>query len=191
MATRPRPNTSAPTDGSRTLTLDPTQTNEQAAGSEDSGDEGTRGGFQVGVLRLRGGPTRNRPRVQWGEEVIDNEGLGRKKSKICCIYHKPRPFDESSSSESDSTCSSSEDSGSGSAKPSSSSSKARRRRRHHHHHHHHHDDDETSPDEPGPSVRERDGDSVHTLIDPRGDEVEPNKYEKQPVPGDKGKGKQV
>lgn len=36
------------------------------------------------------------PRVQWQENVIDNEGLGRKKSKVCCIYNKPKGFDESS-----------------------------------------------------------------------------------------------
>jgi len=40
--------------------------------------------------------------VQWTEDVVDNEGAGRKKSKICCIYHKPRAFDESSD-ESDSS----------------------------------------------------------------------------------------
>jgi hypothetical protein len=34
----------------------------------------------AGTLRLRGGP-RNGPRVAWDEAVIDNEGLGRKKSK--------------------------------------------------------------------------------------------------------------
>jgi len=32
---------------------------------------------------------------------VDNEGAGRKKSKICCIYHKPRAFDESSDESSD------------------------------------------------------------------------------------------
>ena len=31
------------------------------------------------------------------EEVIDNEGLGRKSSKRCCIFHKQRDFGESSS----------------------------------------------------------------------------------------------
>ena len=44
----------------------------------------------------------------WDADVIDNEGCGKKKSKICCIYHKPRAFDESSSEsssdESDSSC---------------------------------------------------------------------------------------
>jgi len=27
---------------------------------------------------------------------VDNEGAGKKSSKICCIYHKPKAFDESS-----------------------------------------------------------------------------------------------
>ncbi len=35
--------------------------------------------------------------VQWGEDVVDNELLGRKKSKKCCIFHKRRKFGESSS----------------------------------------------------------------------------------------------
>ena len=40
--------------------------------------------------------------VKWSANVVDNEGLGRKSSKKCCIYHKPRRFGESSSEESDS-----------------------------------------------------------------------------------------
>lgn len=40
--------------------------------------------------------------------MIDNEGLGRKSSKRCCIFHKERPFGESSTdSENDSDGSSS------------------------------------------------------------------------------------
>ncbi|PSS20449.1 hypothetical protein M430DRAFT_27494 [Amorphotheca resinae ATCC 22711] len=35
-------------------------------------------------------------RIQWAEDVVDNEGLGRKKSKVCCIYHAPKGIDESS-----------------------------------------------------------------------------------------------
>jgi len=62
----------------------------------------------AGTLRLRGGP-RNGPRVAWNEDVVDNEGLGRKKSKICCIYHRPRRFDESSDEESSGTESGSDD----------------------------------------------------------------------------------
>ena len=33
--------------------------------------------------------------------VLDNEGLGRKSSKRCCIFHKQRAFDESSTDTSD------------------------------------------------------------------------------------------
>ncbi|KAK9347388.1 phosphatase inhibitor-domain-containing protein [Lipomyces starkeyi] len=66
----------------------------------------------VGTLRLRGGPVADR-RVRWGDDVIDNEGMGKKKSKICCIFHKQRAFDESSSDES-----SSSDSGSSSGSDS-------------------------------------------------------------------------
>ncbi|KAL4877242.1 phosphatase inhibitor-domain-containing protein [Aspergillus karnatakaensis] len=48
-------------------------------------------------------------RIRWSEDVIDNEGMGKKSSKVCCIYHKTRPVGESSSeSESDSGSSESE-----------------------------------------------------------------------------------
>jgi len=60
-----------------------------------------------GTLRLRGGPIQNR-RVTWGEDVIDNEDMGRKKSKVCCIFRPARPFGESSSEESSSDNSSSD-----------------------------------------------------------------------------------
>lgn len=46
-----------------------------------------------------GNGTKRRRQIQWAESVIDNEGLGRKKSKVCCIYHKPRAVGESSSEE--------------------------------------------------------------------------------------------
>jgi len=44
-------------------------------------------------------PKTNR-KVQWSTETVDNENLGKKKSKCCCIYNKPRKFGESSSSDS-------------------------------------------------------------------------------------------
>ena len=53
---------------------------------------------QEEVLRLT---LRNRPSVQWDESVVDNEGMGRKSSKRCCIFHKQRRFDESSTDSSD------------------------------------------------------------------------------------------
>jgi protein phosphatase 1 regulatory subunit 11 len=32
--------------------------------------------------------------VRWDAEAIDNEGLGKKSSKKCCIFHKQRKFDD-------------------------------------------------------------------------------------------------
>ena len=45
------------------------------------------------VLRLS---LRPRPNVTWDQGVVNNEGLGRKSSKRCCIFHKQRAFGESS-----------------------------------------------------------------------------------------------
>lgn len=63
------------------------------------------------VLRASEEPQGERREVRWTEETIDNEDLNRKKSKICCIYHPPTEFGESSEeevSESSSSSSSSE-----------------------------------------------------------------------------------
>lgn len=35
-------------------------------------------------------------RVRFDETAVDNEHLGRRKSKSCCVYHRRRAFDESS-----------------------------------------------------------------------------------------------
>jgi hypothetical protein len=35
------------------------------------------------------------------QNVLDNEGMGRKSSKRCCIFHKDRPFGESSTDSSE------------------------------------------------------------------------------------------
>ncbi|KAG6008231.1 hypothetical protein E4U21_004830 [Claviceps maximensis] len=55
------------------------------------------------VLRLRGQHAAKGRTVQWAEDVVDNEGLGRKSSKVCCIYHRPRRVDESSDDDSSSS----------------------------------------------------------------------------------------
>jgi len=57
---------------------------------------------QIMRLRLK----KKKRNLKWSEEVVDNEGLGKKKSNKCCIYHKSRAFGESSSEES---CSSDDD----------------------------------------------------------------------------------
>ncbi|KAF1988068.1 hypothetical protein K402DRAFT_392341 [Aulographum hederae CBS 113979] len=57
---------------------------------------------QAGVLRLRAATTSDR-HVQWAEDVVNNENMGKKSSKVCCIYHKPRNPNDSSSDDSDSS----------------------------------------------------------------------------------------
>ena len=41
----------------------------------------------------------NQKKVKFSSETVDNEGMGRKKSKCCCVYHKPHNFDQSSDSD--------------------------------------------------------------------------------------------
>jgi len=123
-ATRNGPSTSAPGDGSRTLTITNNLSREE---NDDEQGDNPEGSQIIGTLSLRGVQRRTGSRVAWGEDVVDNEGFGKKKSKsnyikpfpsfhltffisVCCIYHKPRRFDESSgesSSDSDSDSSSS------------------------------------------------------------------------------------
>ena len=66
-----------------------------------------------GRLRLRGEADpqqdqRSQRRIRWAEDVVNNEGMGKKSSKVCCIYHKPREVGESSSEESSSSSSDSD-----------------------------------------------------------------------------------
>ncbi|KZP00594.1 hypothetical protein CALVIDRAFT_533598 [Calocera viscosa TUFC12733] len=171
--TRLRPNTGAPTNGSRTLVLDDAQPREE--GADETGDS-SRPHEYDGVLRLRGGPD-TRPHVVWSEDVIDNEGLGRKKSKICCIYHKPKEFDESSSDESSSDESDSSGGNLDRAQP------ARRSRRHHHHDHDAHPSNSRDSSAGSERTREAGGTTVEELPE----EPERNAYERQPQPK-KGKG---
>ncbi|EGW32623.1 uncharacterized protein SPAPADRAFT_51159 [Spathaspora passalidarum NRRL Y-27907] len=37
---------------------------------------------------------KKKARVQWTEDVVDNENMNKKKTKICCIFHPNRTFDE-------------------------------------------------------------------------------------------------
>jgi len=92
-----------------------------------------------GTLVLRAEPAEER-HIQWAEDVVDNEGMGRKSSKVCCIYHKPRTVDESSDDSSDSSSSDSDsDSGDdGGARPIGGN---RNRGRPHNHRHRHDGDD--------------------------------------------------
>ena len=59
-------------DGSRTITVQDNQPREEG---QTDGESST-----VGTLRLRG-VARRRQRVVWREDVVDNEGAGKKSSK--------------------------------------------------------------------------------------------------------------
>lgn len=79
-ATYSGPSTSAPGDGSRTVTI----TAHDSEPIDENDNDGTESSSDavVGALRLRGGPRRrNVQRVAWEEGTIDNEGAGKKKSK--------------------------------------------------------------------------------------------------------------
>ncbi|ORX89943.1 hypothetical protein K493DRAFT_318311 [Basidiobolus meristosporus CBS 931.73] len=80
--------------GSQTITVDPTSSQSVTPITSDNEER------FAGTIRLEGATISNR-RVRWDDNVVDNEGLGKKKSKICCIYSKPRAFGESDSDESD------------------------------------------------------------------------------------------
>ncbi|KAL1980202.1 hypothetical protein VTN96DRAFT_4468 [Rasamsonia emersonii] len=86
--------------------------------TETESHQGTSSTVVRGTLRLRGesvtDSTQNTERpptrhIRWREDVVNNEGMGKKSSKVCCIYHKPRPVGESSSESSSSSDSSSSD----------------------------------------------------------------------------------
>ncbi|KAF1346370.1 hypothetical protein EJ07DRAFT_144358 [Lizonia empirigonia] len=83
----------------------------------------TRLNASSGVLRLRAEPGERR-HIQWAEDVIDNEGMGKKSSKVCCIYHAPREAGESSDeSSSDSSSDSDSEPDNSTARPSGRSRK--------------------------------------------------------------------
>jgi protein phosphatase 1 regulatory subunit 11 len=58
--------------------------------------QGTEDEFPVLLLTLR-----PRSNVTWEGGVVNNEGMGRKSSKRCCIFHKQRAFGESSTESSE------------------------------------------------------------------------------------------
>ncbi|KAL5504351.1 YPI1 [Sanghuangporus vaninii] len=181
------PSTIAPSEGSRTIVLRDSQPREEEE------EEGT-----VGVLRLRATSrprTQGRPpRVTWTEDVVDNEHMGKKKTKICCIFHKQKRYDESSSSDSDSDSDDdSSDSGSdGGAKPGG---RLRNGRRHPHSRPRSHDRNQNQNGVDGAggggggqATRDGGGGTTTTVHELSDDDDEPNAYERQPGRKKKKKG---
>ncbi|MQM12855.1 hypothetical protein Taro_045774 [Colocasia esculenta] len=62
-------------------------------GSSSSSSSSSSRPRETVVLRL----SRPKKKVTWKEGTVDNEFLGRKSSKKCCIFHKQKPFDEDDS----------------------------------------------------------------------------------------------
>ena len=93
-----------------------TQSSGAGAGSETLCKTEEAGKDRSSTLKLK--LKKESKKIQWTEDTIDNEGknyfvnecraiihhitflgLGKKKSKICCVYKKPRPHLDCSSSE--------------------------------------------------------------------------------------------
>jgi len=90
--------------------------------------------FPTLILRAASSSAENR-HIAWAEDVIDNEGLGKKSSKVCCIYHAPHAPGDSSDDESSSSDDSDSDASSGKdddgrARPAGGAKAGRKGRRH-------------------------------------------------------------
>lgn len=67
------------------------------AGTGEAGPSGTQETERI-TLRLR---PRRKKGVKWTEETIDNEHLGKKSSKKCCIFHKQQAWGDWSDDDDD------------------------------------------------------------------------------------------
>lgn len=52
------------------------------------------------TIRLK----KKKKKVNWKTDTVDNEGMGKKSSKCCCVYKKPHKFGESSSDSEQEDC---------------------------------------------------------------------------------------
>ncbi|CAG8460440.1 2082_t:CDS:2 [Ambispora leptoticha] len=69
------------THGSRTMTIHPEEVAEQGVGGEGSSNSAEEP-IISGTLKLCGSDSNNESRkVKWDDDVVDNEKLGRKRSK--------------------------------------------------------------------------------------------------------------
>ncbi|CEL11401.1 hypothetical protein ASPCAL14503 [Aspergillus calidoustus] len=153
-----------------------TSTSSSRVSSVTRVEQNTSNGRVTGTLRLRAedvpsvdqdaSPAR---RIRWSEDVVDNEGMGKKSSKVCCIYHKARPVGESSSE------SESSDSDSSSSDSDQRTGDAGSKRNCHHHRHNHQDGAQESP-ERGRAGSGHSHDSRKT----KRRKPSPNAYEKMP-----------
>ncbi|KAK6199561.1 phosphatase inhibitor-domain-containing protein [Scheffersomyces amazonensis] len=134
------------------------------------------------ILRLRNADKQNqkkqssqtKPAVRWNEDVVDNEHMNKKKSKICCIFHPQREFGEDSGdSSSDSSSDESGDEG--------------RRDNFNHNHNHNHNHGDHDHDHDHENVHDGDEDHIceHGHVHSKksrksAKDSKPNAYETQP-----------
>jgi len=64
----------------------------------------TDGQGESATVRLVLKKPKHSKKVNWTNETVDNEHMGKRKSKCCCIYKKPHVFGESSSESDDDEC---------------------------------------------------------------------------------------
>jgi protein phosphatase 1 regulatory subunit 11 len=101
---------------------------------------------ETNTLRLTANQVQSiqRRRVSWSTETVDNEGMGKKKSKCCCIYQKPRNWDESSEEDEneDDDCQNCRGHRKAdyNSKREDKGEKHDHKHEHHHEHHHNHSD---------------------------------------------------
>jgi len=77
----------------RTLTTTITEDDNNISSSESRPADST-------TIRLK----KKKKKVVWRQGTVDNEGMGKKTSKCCCIYQKPHKFGESSSDSEEEDC---------------------------------------------------------------------------------------
>jgi protein phosphatase 1 regulatory subunit 11 len=122
------------------------------------------------VLHLRSDRSKSKkkskPKVEWKSDVVDNENMGKKKSKICCIFHPNREFGESSDDSSSGDSSSDESDGEGNIIPKSNP------HNHNHDHNHSHDHDHDHEHEHNGNCPHHDTSELS--------QGRPNAYERQP-----------
>lgn len=162
----------------------------------------------VGTLHLEPPSRAARPQVRWEDDVVDNEHLNKKKSKVCCIFHPQREFGESSDESSSSSSSDESESDFGGFSDGERAEHLRRRQqapkkmkkkreashKHSHDHDHDHengecghshdhesgssDEDEGDANEPGSSRRPPR--SRQERVQRQTRSASPNAYERQP-----------
>ncbi|AGO13871.1 AaceriAGR005Cp [[Ashbya] aceris (nom. inval.)] len=90
------------------------------------------------ILQLRANQTEQVPKlakkeqkskVRWDENVVDNEHMNKKKTKICCIFHPQQNFDDEDEVECEHASSASSSSSSESENDTSMDFEARRQAR--------------------------------------------------------------